>query len=570
MRSRTILDVLFPAALLIAAACGGDGVSPGPRQSRIEVLPDSAPTATLHVGDTIRLTARRLRADGTPLSADPARFVWLSSNTSVALVNAAGLARIVGVGQAEITARVVGAGTPGVASTKDTAWATVTLHGTPLTIEILPASLATTEYFLGDTVRLSARRVDAAGVPLPDDTVSFVWESSDTTAVDIDAGGLTSFVALGTSTVRARIADRNDPTAPSTIDTLSGTIDLGRMPVVIHAGPVRAGVRSGRQWGGISGYCVVLADGHAFCRSSSGQWVPRGGALRFTTISTSIDHGCALSVDGRAFCWGRNSDGQLGQGFAGGFAEAGGVVTEALEVSGGHRWLYIEADGHSHTCGITTDRVPLCVGHNDSGQLGREPRASADPVLAEWGSGYRLTSLQTDQVTTCGLDVDGAVYCSGMFFGGIVRRIADPRVFTDIAVGSQHACVLDPAGAAHCWGLNNLGQSGTGDFTRDTEILPVTGGLKFERVDAWFQTTCGATEGGETWCWGYNDGTFGRPGVDRTAVPIKLGVGLGTHSVRESCGIDVLSRFVCWGPAEVGPRAAGAAARGEIGAREHP
>lgn len=556
------------AIALLAAACGDGGVGPGRPQSRIDILPDSAPTATLHVGDTIRLMARRLDARGRPLTSDRARFVWSSSDSSVAVVAPDGLTRIVGVGSAEITARVAGAA-PGVASTTDTASATVTLRGTPLTIEILPASLATTEYFLGDTVRLRARRVDAAGMPLPDDTVTFSWESSDTAAVLIDAAGLVSFNGIGTSTIRARIADANDPAKPSTLDTLSEAIDLGRVPVVIHPGPVQAGVRSGRQWGGVSGYCVVLADGRAFCRSSSGQWIPLGGELRFTSISTSLNHGCALSVDGRAFCWGRNGHGQLGQGFAGGFAETGGVATEALEVSGGHRWLFIEADGHSHTCGITTDRVPMCVGHNDFGQLGREPRASVDPVLAEWGFGYRLTSLQTDQFTTCGLDAEGAVYCSGMFFGGIVNRIAEPSVFTAIAAGSQHACVLDPAGAAHCWGRNERGQAGTGAFTGDTEMHPVTGGLKFESLDAWLQTSCGVTEGGETWCWGDNDGTFGRRGVERTAVPIKLGVGLGTHSIRESCGIDALSRFVCWGPAEVGPREAVASAAAATREVEH-
>ena len=548
-------------AALLAAACGDGGVGPGPAQSRIDILPDSAPTATLHVGDTIRLMARRLDAEGVPLPSDAARFVWTSSDSSVAVVAPDGLARIVGTGLAAITARLASGSTPGVASTTDTASATVTLHGTPLTVEILPEAVATTEYFLGDTVRLSARRVDAAGVPLPDDTVTFIWESSDTTAIVIDAAGLVGFVGLGTSTIRARIADATDPTKSSTVDTSSTVIDLGRMPVVIHPGPVQAGIRSARRWGGLSGYCVVLSDGRASCLNSTGQWVPQGGDLRFTSISTSNNHGCALAVDGRAFCWGSNGRGQLGQGYTFGFAATGGIATEPVEVGGNHRWLSIEADGHSQTCGITTDRVPLCVGHNDFGQLGREPRASTDSVLAEWGSGYRLTSLWTDHFTTCGIDVGGAVYCSGMFNGpssGIPVRIAEPGEFTAVAVGSQHGCVLDPAGAAHCWGLNNHGQLGAGDFTSSLEARPVSGGLKFARLYAWWFTTCGVTEAGETWCWGRNDGTLGRAGLARTAVPIKVGVGLGMRSIKESCGIDSQSRFVCWGPAEVGPRPAAA------------
>ena len=565
--------VMLAGTVVVAAACGDGGVGPGPRQSRLEVLPDSAPTATLHVGDTIRLTARRLRADGTPLSSDPAQFVWSSSNASVAVVDAFGLTRVIGVGQAEITARVAGAATPGVASTTDTARATLTLHGTPLTIEILPASLATTEYFLGDTVRLSARRVDAAGVPLPDDTVSFVWQSSDPTIVAIDGAGLASFVAVGTSTIRARIAAPNDPMEPSTIDTLSATIGLGRMAVVIHRGPVQAGVRM--QWSGqgSSSHCVVLADGRLSCRNSEGQWVDRGGDMRFTTISGSSEHSCALATDGRAFCWGRNDNGQLGQGFTRGFIENNGVATELVEVGGSHRWLAVEAGGHSQTCGITTDRVPLCVGHNDFGQVGREPRSVTDSVLAEWGSGFRLTAFGTDQFATCGIDLSGDVFCSGGLASpatGVPYRVVAPVKFTAIAIGSQHGCGLDPAGAAHCWGLNQNGQLGTGDLTSSVEARPVLGGLKFSDISASWWTTCGVAEGGETWCWGYDDWTYGRPGQGDTAVPTKVGVGLGMRSIERACGIDALARFVCWGRAEVGPRAAAAAVRAEIGARGHP
>ena len=562
-----------PAILLVAgllaAACGDGGVGPGRPQSRIDILPDSAPTATLHVGDTIRLMARRLDADGAPLPSDAARFVWSTGNPSVAVIDPDGLTRIVGTGLVAITARVAGASTPGVASTTDTASASVTLQGTPLTIEILPESLAATEYFLGDTVRLHARRVDAAGTPLPDDTTSFVWESSDTTAVAIDAAGLVYFEGLGTSTIRARIADANNPEEPSAIDTLSATIELGRLPVVVHAGPVQAGVRM--QWGG-SPFCVVLADGGLSCRNSAGDWVARGGDLRFTSISTSSEHSCALATDARAFCWGRNDNGQLGQGFTRGFVDAGGVATELVEVGGGHRWLSIDAGGHAQTCGITTNQVPLCVGHNDFGQVGREPRVASDSVLAEWGSGFRVTSLRTEQFETCGIAVGGHLHCSGYITGapGIPRRIAGPEVFTTVAVGSQHACALDPAGAAFCAGLNQSGQLGAGDLTYGPEFRPVLGGLTFTDIYANWHTTCGVTDVGETWCWGFNDGTLGRARHQFTAVPIKVGVGLGMHSIEQACGIDAQSRFVCWGAAEVLPRTAAARMRAEIGTRGHP
>jgi alpha-tubulin suppressor-like RCC1 family protein len=308
-------------------------------------------------------------------------------------------------------------------------------------------------------------------------------------------------------------------------------------------------------WSGSgSSYCVVLADGRLSCRNSAGQWVDRGGELRFSSISTSSEHSCALATDGRAFCWGRNDNGQLGQGFTRGFA-FGGIATELVEVGGNHRWLAIEAGGHAQTCGIRTDRVPMCVGHNDMGQVGREPRVASDSILAEWGSGFHLATLRTEQFVTCGIE-NGNAFCSGMIPGpssGIPSRIAAPDVFTTIAVGSQHLCGLDPTGAAHCVGLNQSGQLGTGDFAYALETRPVLGGLTFTNIYANWFTTCGVTVGRETWCWGSNDGSFGRPGLSHSKVPIKVGVGLGMRAIENACGIDALSRFVCWGPAYIGP-----------------
>src|SRR2546425_11501605 len=85
---------------------------------------------------------------------------------------------------------------------------------------------------------------------------------------------------------------------------------------------------------------------------------------------------CALFGDGTAQCWGRNDDGQLGDGT---FTSSStplrvGGLTGAAAVSG----------GLLHTCALPGDGTAQCWGPNAGGQLGhgatkrsRDPRRGA-------------------------------------------------------------------------------------------------------------------------------------------------------------------------------------------------
>jgi hypothetical protein len=82
-----------------------------------------------------------------------------------------------------------------------------------------------------------------------------------------------------------------------------------------------------------------------------------------------------------------------------------------------------------------------------------------------------------------------------------------------MATGFLHTCVLAASGAAFCWGSDNMGQLGNGtraadstgsggEFTRAPSA--VVGGLRFARLDAGNDFTCGVTlPDGAVYCWGY-------------------------------------------------------------------
>ncbi|WP_419937580.1 Ig-like domain-containing protein [Candidatus Palauibacter sp.] len=165
---------------------GSAAVTVAQAVSRVSVSP-SADTLVAG-GDTLRLAAAALDANGHTVA--DAEFEWASSDTTVATVDATGLATGVGPGEVEITAS--SSGVAGRASLTVVAPA-------PTTIGIAPDTLALTA--LGQTGQLSAEVRDQRGRVMEGVPVS--WSSADTTVAAVDSAGVVTAVGGGASTVTA-------------------------------------------------------------------------------------------------------------------------------------------------------------------------------------------------------------------------------------------------------------------------------------------------------------------------------------------------------------------------------
>src|SRR6266571_423973 len=87
----------------------------------------------------------------------------------------------------------------------------------------------------------------------------------------------------------------------------------------------------------------------------------------FTTVSAGGWHACAVAATGTVYCWGANSNGQLGDG-----TTTDSPTPVAVSAPAGVSFASVSAGGF-HTCAIANAPTPntaYCWGANSSGQLG--------------------------------------------------------------------------------------------------------------------------------------------------------------------------------------------------------
>src|SRR5262249_36192764 len=110
--------------------------------------------------------------------------------------------------------------------------------------------------------------------------------------------------------------------------------------------------------------------------------------------------------DGTAWCWGLNSNGQLGD-------ETTTNRTTPVQVAALGANVAKIGLGFTHTCAITTDGRLWCWGANSFGQLGEDTtndRLAPQPVSAILNT---VAEVELGTTSTCARKNDGTLWCWG-------------------------------------------------------------------------------------------------------------------------------------------------------------
>ncbi len=265
--------------------------------------------------------------------------------------------------------------------------------------------------------------------------------------------------------------------------------------------------------------CVWLA---AWASASVAQPQPPLDA-GLAQLSAGQWHSCAVTAAGSAYCWGANSEGQLGDGSttarntpAPVFGLPAGTVVTAM------------AAGNGHTCALSSTGDVYCWGYNSAGQLGPNGTGGGTPVLVS-DLGGPASAIAVGVNRSCAV-VSGTLLCwgqngRGQLGDGTTTNRNTPAPVTGpggsgslsgvtaVALGMSHSCAI-ASGAVYCWGDNSDGRVGVGvddsvtpDFLTPQAIPSLAGATA---LGAGRYHSCALMAGGSVQCWG--EGYWGQLG----------------------------------------------------------
>ncbi len=245
------------------------------------------------------------------------------------------------------------------------------------------------------------------------------------------------------------------------------------------------------------------------------------GGRVFAAITAGDQHTCALDTAGKAWCWGWDEHGQVGDG-----STSQANKYSPVKVAEDRAYTAITAGGR-HTCALDTAGKAWCWGRDVDGEAGDGTTSQADkysPVPVAGGRAYTTITAGVDH--TCALDTAGKAWCWGADNSGEVgdgsasqadkyspvKVAGGPSLYERSPRACAHTCALDTAGKAWCWGNDNFGQVGDGSASQAAKYSPVAvdaddspEAFALAAITAGDFHTCALDTAGKAWCWGLDE-----------------------------------------------------------------
>lgn len=212
-----------------------------------------------------------------------------------------------------------------------------------------------------------------------------------------------------------------------------------------------------------------LGDG-----STSGSATPVAvvGPGALPSLSLGDLHACGIDAQQTLWCWGRNIDAQLGLG-------TNDATTQPLVASAlGDATTFQVGAGGAHTCAVVDAGDVLCWGRNVDGQLGNGDSTTYDATPQTVTGLSAAINVEAGSAFTCALLTAGEVWCWGTNLRGQLGNrdhgvnssstpvyVAGLDDAQSISLGSDHACGLLGDFTLWCWGRNASGQLGESSTT---------------------------------------------------------------------------------------------------------
>ncbi len=306
--------------------------------------------------------------------------------------------------------------------------------------------------------------------------------------------------------------------------------------------------------------CFVSSAGQVLCwgRNQEGQ-LGDGTTNDSTTpkivpnltgvveVAAGWGHTCARVTSGAVHCWGTNDRGELGAGTQDGRLSAVQVlgISDAVQI----------ALGDSSSCALLVSGSVSCWGSNSAGQLGdgtvngsRETSRAVPGAVWGLSDAVEIASMSSS-LHVCARTAAGAALCWGQSMGAIPIQIMGLMSVAEITAGADYSCAREAAATVACWG-GGLAQIGA--LPNFQEATPIAGLSNVVELAAGERHMCVRLTTNGVSCWGYNgqgqlgDGTT----TDRTAATPVMGLSDAVEIAAgryHTCALRASGDVVCWG-----------------------
>jgi alpha-tubulin suppressor-like RCC1 family protein len=325
--------------------------------------------------------------------------------------------------------------------------------------------------------------------------------------------------------------------------------------------------------------------------------LPANAQAPIKQLAQGNTHYCSLDMANTVRCWGRNVEGQIGDGthnMAVGPTVVAGLPGTIVKVGAGRSfscalneagelWCWGDASqvmqgpgsatpkqmtfyaapiadfwtGVENVCAALRSGDVVCTGSNTGMQLGTGSQADSATSVANLTEG--VIDIRIGDAfpgAACALEPAGTVKSLGAMEGlSPMPRDMGLTGIRQIAAGAYHFCALTDAGGVKCWGNNLRGVLGTGNTQPSYTPVDVQGlPGPMSGIFAGSLRTCATTAAGALYCWGEDRyGSAGGPGNSSgifTPIPVaraRAGIRSAGLSLDVTCVLTEAGRVQCMG-----------------------
>ncbi len=321
-------------------------------------------------------------------------------------------------------------------------------------------------------------------------------------------------------------------------------------------------IRNGQLWAWGRNDNGQLGDGTTTNKNTP---VQIGTADNWICVTAGAYHSLGIQADGSLWGWGSNNSGQLGDGTT-------TFRSAPVRIGIDNTWAAVVANG-SHTLAVKADGTLWAWGNNGNGQLGDGTNTNRNAPV-QIGTARDWVTIAPGDAHSLAIKANGTLWAWGnntagqLGDGSKTNRNTPVQVGTannwiNVATGAQHTIALQANGTLWAWGENNDGQLGDSTYNDTSKPVQIDTARNWAYISVGAYHSLALKANGTVWAWGNNnDGQLGDSTNTKRNIPVHIDTANRWKSIyactMHSLGIKADGAVMAWGDNRYGQLGNGA------------